>query len=83
MQRVRNKTAREACKKVALNNYVPTRVADEVFYLYYYMIAEDIRNASFDDPETFLNFSLPKLGKLYVSKNKLRRKLEKNDSSKD
>jgi hypothetical protein len=81
MQRIKNKTAREACKKIALKYYLPTRVVEEILYQYYNMIAEDIRNGTYDNPESFLNFNLPKLGKLYVSKRKLERKLEKDDES--
>lgn len=83
MSRIRDKVSKEACKKVSLDYYLPVKVIEEIMYQYYKMIATDIKNASIEDPNSFLNFNLPKLGKLYVSQRKLKRKLENYDKSTD
>lgn len=77
MLKVRSKLAIRACKKASVKNNIPLVVIEEIFYQYYKMIAETINNADYDNPDSFLSFNLPKLGKLYVSKNKLKRLIDK------
>jgi hypothetical protein len=81
MYKIKNKTGREACRKVALDNLLPSKVVEEIIYQYYNMIASEIKESSIDSPESFKNFNLPKIGKLYVSKNKLNRKINGSTKS--
>lgn len=70
--RIKNNVGKIACKKISVKNNIPLVVIEEILYQYYNMIAEDIKNADYTKEETFLNYNLPKLGKIYVSLPKLK-----------
>jgi len=82
MVKVKNKTAREAIKKVSVKYNIPFVVIEEILYQYYYMIAKNIDKA--ETKEEFLIFNLPNLGKLYPSEKRLETYLNKKHAkSKD
>jgi len=81
MSKIKNKLAKEACKKISVDKRIPKKIIEEILYQYYHMIATDIRNLDKKDEETILNFNLPCLGKLYVSDYKRKKLKEYNDKS--
>jgi len=83
MQRFKNRTLSQACKKASVNNNTQMLVIEEMIYQYYAMIANDIKNADFNDTNSFLSYNLPFIGKVYASDKAIEHiKRIKNDRSK-
>lgn len=65
-RRALDRTVKKYCKKVSLELNIPVVVVEEVVYQYYKNIADTIEGATPGKPEEFLNFSIPRIGKLFT-----------------
>ncbi len=68
---ISSRMAKKACKKASLKFNIPCSVTEEIFYQYFRMIADDIEKADINNEDTFLNFNLPMIGKLFVPPNRV------------
>lgn len=60
-----SKPVKRACKVASVNHHIPQTSIETAFYCYYKMIAEDIKKMDKNDPDSFLNYNLPGVGKLF------------------
>lgn len=66
---------KEIYKEVAKSLSLPKEVVRDIYYLYWSFIRETIRSTDIKNTKE-LSFNIPSLGKIYLSKYKIRRKNE-------